>query len=86
MNGYTESEYKIAMRNERRKAAAIVHDCQQDMEDFIHAVTKAMTDPIDVLFNSLIAIVDDPSQDFGEPDDYQDLVDTQYGALDIGLQ
>ena len=86
MNGYTESEYKIAMRNERRKAAAIVHDCQQDMETFIGCIGWAMTDPIDVLFNSLIAIVDDPSTDFGEPDDYQDLVDTQYGALDIGLQ
>ena len=29
---------------------------------------------------------DDPSDNWGEPDDYQDLVDTQYGALDIGLQ
>ena len=54
MNGYTESPDKIAERAQRRLCAQIVHDCTEQMADFLHGVQRACGDPLGVMFDEMV--------------------------------
>ena len=48
-HGYTESEEKIALRTEKRKAAQIVHDVSPQMDEFLNRMGACINNPNAVL-------------------------------------
>lgn len=67
--GWTESDEKIAMRNERNKARALAAELKPQMTDFLNAVGEAVDQPLTALHRELNA----------EPATVTDAVNMVYG-------
>jgi hypothetical protein len=74
-HGYFESEEKIALRAEMRKAKQIVNDCKSQMNDLLNTIKICIAVPEFVLDESSLLDVERMEQ-HKDWLDYQDTINT----------
>jgi hypothetical protein len=74
-HGYFESEEKIALRAEMRKAKQIVNDCKSQMDNFLNTIKICIAVPEFVLDESSLLDVERMEQ-HKDWLDYQDTINT----------